>query len=399
MPHLHSAAALAARRQRAALRGFIVRRPDGHQHVLVHDDVADRVRCMARSIKLHHSHNVANGRPAHFARDAARAACGDGKDLGHAMRCHRAANQAKHCWHKDREAEDPLMVNDPWLHARRPSAIVAPCLDDDANHWANFQPSAHACCGRSSSACTACTSWALLADAQNQTIAALTAALKSLSDSSHGVAVADASMHTTAELLPEVATELPTMAAAVLPMGASPSCASASEPLLFAGVEQKDAVAASHGEAVCFNECSTANEEDVIVADGQVGPASVPDEEELNAMLAMLQTPIALPQPSVTFDSEDDVKVFCSDFFEMHSKETRTAIERLRQHLLQKDDGQECSKEVVQMGVARLKTLRCRLDDLENQLAAEILSDRKLVCQPASGQKKTKTKFKGVTKR
>jgi len=342
MPHLHSAAALAARRQRAALCGFIVRRPDGHQHVLVHDDVADRVRCMARSIKLHHSHNVANGRPAHFARDAARAACGDGKDLGHAMRCHRAANKAKHCWHKDREAEDPLMVNDPWLHARRPSAIVAPCLDDDANHWANFQPSAHTCCGRSSSACTACTSWALLADAQNQTIAALTAALKSLSDSSHGVAVADASMHTTAELLPEAATELPTM---------------------------------------------------------QVGPASVPDEEELDAMLAMLQTPIALPQPSVTFDSEDDVKVFCSDFFEMHSKETRTAIERLRQHLLQKDDGQECSKEVVQMGVARLKTLRCRLDDLENQLAAEILSDRKLVCQPASGQKKTKTKFKGVTKR
>ena len=72
MPHLHSPAALAARRLRAECLGFLRRRPEGHKYVAVEAHLASKAKDMISSLQVHAHHNALAARPAHFARHGSR---------------------------------------------------------------------------------------------------------------------------------------------------------------------------------------------------------------------------------------------------------------------------------------------------------------------------------------
>ena len=100
------------------------------------------------------------------------------------MAAHRAAKRAKHRWSEAKPDDDPLIVNDPWAIAKPPAAPprVAPRTDA----WASFVPTI---CSQQPAvvvahACGTCFSWIALVEAQNQTIAQLTALISSLSSRS-----------------------------------------------------------------------------------------------------------------------------------------------------------------------------------------------------------------------
>lgn len=71
-----------------------------------------------KSLSLYASHNVAIGRPTHYARNAATAAEKNGHvsrtEVADAQAVHRRANVVKHEWHRD-----PLVDCDPWAEWRK----------------------------------------------------------------------------------------------------------------------------------------------------------------------------------------------------------------------------------------------------------------------------------------
>ncbi len=71
MPHIRSAGAAAARRERAARLGFLQPVSSGHRHVLVRTQIADRAKSVVKSLSLHAEHVRLTGLPHHFAKQAA----------------------------------------------------------------------------------------------------------------------------------------------------------------------------------------------------------------------------------------------------------------------------------------------------------------------------------------
>jgi len=142
MPHRFSPPALAARRLRAAERGFLRQRaPPGRQFIEVPTKIAYRVKCISRSLEVHARHCELAGRPFHFA-SAATSAVKDHIPLDEtlaARRCHRAANHAKHCWGVlDAPDADPLWGSDPWAHSA-PSHRMPPDLGSAHDPWVRYR--------------------------------------------------------------------------------------------------------------------------------------------------------------------------------------------------------------------------------------------------------------------
>ena len=98
MVHRRSPAAREARRQRAIARGYACPQlcEPGHRFVRVPTDMVQRAKHMLRSLVIHDKHDDANGRHAHYARDAARRALDDPLQREAALAVHRRANAAKH---------------------------------------------------------------------------------------------------------------------------------------------------------------------------------------------------------------------------------------------------------------------------------------------------------------
>ena len=76
MPGRHSVEKLAARRQRACDRGYLVPRADGIAHIAVPGPVVERVKAVTRSLVLHRDHVLLAREPLPVARVAARAVKG-----------------------------------------------------------------------------------------------------------------------------------------------------------------------------------------------------------------------------------------------------------------------------------------------------------------------------------
>ena len=104
MPGKHSEQALAARRQRAIGRGYVVAKAsDQYGRIEVRPSVAGRVRAMALSIELQEEHNSLTGAGEPVARAATRKARPflARQQYRQAMERHDAANLAKHHWNGD----------------------------------------------------------------------------------------------------------------------------------------------------------------------------------------------------------------------------------------------------------------------------------------------------------
>ena len=98
MPHCHSPAKRALRRERALRLGYIRPVPQDRRYVAAPMHLASRARSMIRSMILHDQHNVQAGQCWHFARCAAHHAGLPPHQLSAALTVHRAANRAKHSW-------------------------------------------------------------------------------------------------------------------------------------------------------------------------------------------------------------------------------------------------------------------------------------------------------------
>jgi len=100
MPGLRSAHALAARRKRAADRGFLQPCPAGAAFIAVEQNVRKRAKVVVRALESHSSLNDVVGRPFHFAAQAAFAAKPFiGKEAAdRALALNRAAARARHEW-------------------------------------------------------------------------------------------------------------------------------------------------------------------------------------------------------------------------------------------------------------------------------------------------------------
>ena len=138
MPGLHSPSKLAARRDRAIERKFLLPRSSNQKYIEVSADLAHRAKATVKALAVHQALNVTAGKPFHFASHAALAArtmIGDD-----AFKKSRSAikkgNAARHSWADlsahDYDTEtandesgigemDPLALNDPW-------AAAAACL-------------------------------------------------------------------------------------------------------------------------------------------------------------------------------------------------------------------------------------------------------------------------------
>jgi len=100
MPHCRSAIAKRRRRERAVDMGFLQPVPSGQAHVLVDEAVVTRTKAIAKSLALHHKHNLVAKESSHFAMQSAlkaRTAIGD-EQFSNAVAIHKAANRAKHSW-------------------------------------------------------------------------------------------------------------------------------------------------------------------------------------------------------------------------------------------------------------------------------------------------------------
>ena len=75
----------------------------------VPEQLADKVRTISKSLKVHETHNQVSGHAHHFARQAAFAASSGDAELQGALQVHRAANRAKHRWADINES-----TVDPW---------------------------------------------------------------------------------------------------------------------------------------------------------------------------------------------------------------------------------------------------------------------------------------------
>lgn len=120
MPHCHSAAARALRRDRAIRLGFVkLHENPGTKYVEVQRHLAPRLRAIAASLAVHDDHCRLLGRSVHFAASAtacARDVVGT-EAADRAMKLHKAANKAKHQGlgadlNDNDNDEDPLIAND-----------------------------------------------------------------------------------------------------------------------------------------------------------------------------------------------------------------------------------------------------------------------------------------------
>jgi len=166
MPHCHSADKLLLRRQRAVALGYIQNKPRDATRIRVPYSIAGRVKSMAESLRLHDRHDAIVGHHSHYARHAAWKTCsGIGVDLCQsALKVHSAANRAKHAGALG-AAPPPLCVEPV---GTPPFVESMPCLPGPVSN-----PSSGVDCHQ-------CLQWRALVDAQNSTIAALSAALDSL---------------------------------------------------------------------------------------------------------------------------------------------------------------------------------------------------------------------------
>ncbi len=85
-PHRYSAEALERRRARARTLGYLRHLPPGSQYVEVPADLTGRVRTITKSLAMHQTHSILNGRPSHYARTAAHAAMPTASSQTHSSR-------------------------------------------------------------------------------------------------------------------------------------------------------------------------------------------------------------------------------------------------------------------------------------------------------------------------
>ena len=125
MPHSHSGGSRQQRTSRAVERGFVKPKDAGYRHILVREDVADRVKIMSKSLTLHCAHNERLDVPPHYARAATHQA----EQAGHisvtaaekAQAVHQSSNKAKHNWKKN---------NDDWnMHDGKHEEDAASTID------------------------------------------------------------------------------------------------------------------------------------------------------------------------------------------------------------------------------------------------------------------------------
>ena len=136
MTGARSPACRARRHERAIARGYLLPRPRLNScWIEVPCELAPRLKVMAKSLAVHHSHNGMLETPTHFARTAALRADVPALLREDALRLHRQANRAKHAWAPTHapavsiptvvKDEDPLSACDPWAGARLPSPPCA----------------------------------------------------------------------------------------------------------------------------------------------------------------------------------------------------------------------------------------------------------------------------------